>query len=505
MRWADPLILQEVLAMVPFSLRRPATRRALHFIVPVFVLACVLPAAGAYADPLHTASPRFAPLPSTLRADRIVLAPGVDAASYGLMRAETPGFARQTGLACSVCHYGFPELTLFGRMFKLNAYALTGLKTIPGVTATRHTLGLAPIPPASAMAVVSLPHMQTSIPDVQNDAASFPDELSLFLTGQVTPRVGAFVQITYDGQEGSVGIDNTEIRFANHATVASHDLLYGLTLHNNPTVQDVWNTTPAWGFPFASSPVAPSPAASALVDGTLAQSVLGLGAYALWNEWVYAEFTAYRSAPQGGAAGSNSTDVLDGVAPYWRVALQHQFGRSYAMIGSYGLAAHLFPSGLTGPTNRYVDVGVDAQLEHALSHGALILRSTYLHEEQRLDGLLAESPQGAEKRSNTLRTFRANLSYMPDTRVALTGGYFDIGGTRDTVLFAPAPLEGSAAGRPDSDGFIAELDFNAWENMRLGAQYVAYQRCNGRSKNFDGSGRDASNNNTVYIFVWTAF
>lgn len=489
--------------MLSVTRSRASTRHVMRLATVPLALAWLAPIATARADPLSTVSPRST-LPSTLRADRIVLAPGFDAAAYGLSRA-TPGFARQTGLACSTCHYAFPELTLFGRLFKLNGYTLTGLKTIGGQVPTENTLKLAPIPPASAMAVISLTHVQKSIPDVQNDAASFPDEVSLFLTGQVTPRVGAFIQITYDGQEGSVGIDNTDIRFANHATVASRDLLYGLTLHNNPSVQDVWNTTPAWGFPFVSSPVAPSPAASPLIEGGLEQSVLGLGAYALWNELVYAEFTAYRSAPQGGVASSSSSDIVDGVAPYWRVALQHQFGKTYAMIGSYGMVAHLFPSGIRGPTDRFVDVGVDGQFEYGTGKGVVILRASYLHEGQRLEGLLAEDPPAAQNMSNTLRTFRSSLSYMPNTRVDFTAGYFDISGTHDAVLFAPDPLEGSAAGRPNSDGVITELDFNAWENMRLGAQYVIYDRFNGRSGNFDGNGRDASNNNTLYIFAWTAF
>ncbi|MDA8364135.1 MAG: hypothetical protein M0Z84_10055, partial [Gammaproteobacteria bacterium] len=38
-----------------------------------------------------------------------------------------PSFARQTGLPCEVCHTVFPELTPFGRLFKLNGYTLTGL------------------------------------------------------------------------------------------------------------------------------------------------------------------------------------------------------------------------------------------------------------------------------------------------------------------------------------------------------------------------------------------
>jgi hypothetical protein len=30
-----------------------------------------------------------------------------------------PAYARQTGQPCSVCHTNFPELTLFGRRFKI--------------------------------------------------------------------------------------------------------------------------------------------------------------------------------------------------------------------------------------------------------------------------------------------------------------------------------------------------------------------------------------------------
>src|ERR1700733_67919 len=36
-----------------------------------------------------------------------------------------PPFARQTGLACEACHTVPPELTAFGRRFKLSGYTLT--------------------------------------------------------------------------------------------------------------------------------------------------------------------------------------------------------------------------------------------------------------------------------------------------------------------------------------------------------------------------------------------
>src|SRR5438034_1321507 len=45
-------------------------------------------------------------------------------------REVIPSFSRQTGLACNVCHTTFPQLTSFGRRFKLNGYTLTGLQVV---------------------------------------------------------------------------------------------------------------------------------------------------------------------------------------------------------------------------------------------------------------------------------------------------------------------------------------------------------------------------------------
>src|SRR6476661_3621189 len=45
--------------------------------------------------------------------------------SANLAAAHLPSFSRQTGLACSACHYQFLTLTPLGREFKLNGYTLT--------------------------------------------------------------------------------------------------------------------------------------------------------------------------------------------------------------------------------------------------------------------------------------------------------------------------------------------------------------------------------------------
>src|SRR6478752_4287264 len=106
-----------------------------------------------------------------------------------LARFYVPSFSRQTGLACSACHYQFPQLTPFGRMFKLNGYTLTSLSTIgqPGDTTGRESLKLATIPPLAAMVVTGLTQTARAQPEAQNGTVSFPQQLSLFVAGQITP------------------------------------------------------------------------------------------------------------------------------------------------------------------------------------------------------------------------------------------------------------------------------------------------------------------------------
>ena len=41
-----------------------------------------------------------------------------------------PSYARQTNMACNACHTAFPQLTSFGRLFKLNGYNIIGTQTI---------------------------------------------------------------------------------------------------------------------------------------------------------------------------------------------------------------------------------------------------------------------------------------------------------------------------------------------------------------------------------------
>jgi len=62
----------------------------------------------------------------------------------------TPAYARQTGVSCQACHTVFPELTPFGRKFKLNAYVFTNVKQLAPVSEqAQRTLALSEIPPVA--------------------------------------------------------------------------------------------------------------------------------------------------------------------------------------------------------------------------------------------------------------------------------------------------------------------------------------------------------------------
>jgi hypothetical protein len=418
----------------------------------------------------------------------------------------TPTFARQTGLACNVCHLQFPELTPFGQAFKAGGYTLRTIKTIDAQSGNRNILSLSSIPALSFMVQSSLTELKTAEPGTRNGTVLFPDQLSLFLGGAITPRIGSFVQVTYDPQSGTLGLDNTDIRFATNANIFSKRTIWGISLNNNPTVQDLWNSTPAWGYPFATSAVAPTPAAATMVDGTLAQNVAGISAYAFWNQAIYAEAGLYRYAPLGAVqpVAVDESGTLDDVAPYWRLALQRVFGQSTLMVGTYGLAGSLDVGGDSPPgsTDTFTDVAFDAQFFKPLGATArLSAHGTWIHETLVPGGVLAPDQPASRK----LDTYRLDAALYYRTWLGLTVQPFETTGTMDPVTYPEEAIDGSRIGSPASSGVTASISLIPWLNTRFVIQYTAYTKFNGSSTNYDGAGRNASDNNTLYLLTWFNF
>ena len=422
-----------------------------------------------------------------------------------------PSYARQTGLACSGCHYAPPELNPAGRRFKLLGYVDRGdqTKTVTSEGKKTHAaLDLLASLPLSVMLEASFTATKSPVPATQNGNFEFPQDISLFLAGAWTSNVGSFLQVTYDTQADHFSMDNTDIRYANKTKLSGKELVYGLDLNNNPTLDDLWNSTPAWGFPWIASDVAPTPNATPIINGPLAQDVAGIGGYAMWDSHLYLDVAIYRSEHVNGPQpnpGTGFTYNILGVAPYWRVAWQESTGTTQFEIGTYGMHMKTVPNGVpTGGVDLadgYTDWAFDTQFDRSLFRkDVLSLRGTYIRENSQLqyscnNGLAAVC-------EHHLNTFMPNVEYHFGNRYTGTFGWFITQGTADTSLYpGMIAVSGNANGDPRSAGYIANFSYWPWQNLQLAAQYTGYTRFNGGATNYDGAGRNASANNTIYLDV----
>jgi YD repeat-containing protein len=436
-------------------------------------------------------------------------------ALIGLSRPAqaVPSYARQTGLACEACHTVFPQLTPFGRVFKASGYTLFNTRKVQDIDQQkRNTLSLSDLPPVSAMVMASSSFAaRANDPGSSKTSTDLPQQFSLFYAGHISDNVGAFIQLTYDDQSGSFGIDNTDIRFADIAVVDGHNLIYGVSLNNNPTVQDLWNSTPAWGEPFIASPALQGPVAGSQIEGAMAQSVAGLSAYAYVDQSLYAEVGVYRSALQGASVannGSANNKIISGVAPYWRIAYEYDWGKNSWEIGTLGLYAALqnpmTPAGAAingplqhAPTDRFLDAGFDTQYQYIDDENQISVTSSWIHENQNLN---ASYMAGfAASRSNKIDSFHLTGSYFWFRKFGGSLGFTSVASSNDPLYF------GTPQGSSNSRWGTAEIDYLPWLNIKLGLQYTAFLRFNGASSNYDGSGRNASDNNLLYGFLWVAF
>lgn len=441
----------------------------------------------------------------------------------GAKTQAVPSFARQTGMACTACHTAFPQLTPFGRAFKLTGYTISNEQSR--------------LPPLALMlqGAPGFTHTGKDQPDEDlpsrfhdNDNIAL-NQISLFYAGRlfgpyaksllgdgaakILNKVGVFAQGTWDGVEQQWAWDNMEVRAAVTTSIAGTNVVAGMYVNNNPTLQDLWNTTPAWGFPFSGSGLAPTPDAAPLISGGISQQVIGFGGYGRIAGWLYLEAGAYTTLPAGvqrdlGVDPTGETQI-DHLAPYWRLAIEKTWGSHSLALGTFGLSARTFPGrdGSAGH-DRLTDVGLDLQYQYLSAHHDFTFLANWIHEDQDLDasrqlGMAANSANGLWSASFT-------GSYLFDKTYGIDMQYFRIAGNRDPMLYD------SRTGRPDSSGWVFQLNYlpfnkkggpSFWphSNVKLSLQYTLYQRFNGSGHNFDGSGRDAKDNNTLYLQAWIAF
>lgn len=433
-----------------------------------------------------------------------------------------PSFAAQTGQPCTACHIGGfgPQLTPTGIAFKIGGYTQGGGQ------------GLASQIPLSAMAFGSFTHTNQPQPTppathygVNNNLTI--DQIGLFLAGRVTDWAGGFVQGTFSGIDRTTHLDNTDLRpFTYAIPVQNTDLRVGVSVNNNPTVQDPYNTLFAWGYPFVFSALAPTPAATTALASALTTNSVGLTAYLWYDRRIYFEAGGYKTegpsllSLTGNAYGSPPYGQTSRIAPYVRAAYQWEWNRQTAHVGgvffdsSFNPSTGSFGADTSMGRNSFTDLGIDAAYQF-LGDGTHVFTADglYTHEWQNLRA--AFNTGGAAQPHDFLNQIRLTLTYYYQQTYGFTVGWQDTWGKSDPLFYAPAPVGGSANGSPNSNAFIFEADWvpfgkadsvlAPFMNLKLGVQYAVYTKFNGSSGNYDGFGRSASANNTLYAFAWVAF
>jgi len=438
-----------------------------------------------------------------------------------------PAFAAQTGYPCIQCHIGAygPQLTPFGREFKMSGYTITG-----GEGWVSHVPIAIMVQPTFTNVAKSLPSgTSPGAPYGYNNTAAF-DQVSLFVGGNIGEHSGAFIQaVTYSQDGNEFNWDNTDIvPYTTTFDIGDKQLRVGTTINNNPYVQDPFNTTYAWSFPYISSKLAPTPTADVMLSTGFNQNALGYTAYAWYDSSLYLEGGFYSSLSSwalgrvGNGFGIGNTVSP---APYLRAAYQWQWNDQQAHVGGTFMYADVNPTVDTFATSnafgqdRYTDYSVDAGYQF-LGDGTHIAtaQAIYTHENQNLNGStgIYNNANGSALGSNyNLNTFQANVSYWYKNTYGLTFGWQKSWGPANPVLYQPAPLNGSANGKPNSNDFIIEADWvpfgkedSFWRplaNFKIGVQYIVYTQFNGGTKNYDGYGRNAGDNNALMLFAWMIF
>lgn len=418
-----------------------------------------------------------------------------------------PSMGRQTGYTCGRCHTVFPELTPFGRQFKLGAFAQSSSKWDE-----RKILERLPV-----SGVLQISRTSTRNPtaggvepeEFARDRQTIGQVAGVYYGGKITEKSGALVQYSWDGIEKRWGMEMFDARYADALSLGGKELTWGITLNNNPTVSDIYNSTPAWSFSHTEIATEAMPAAP-LLDMRLASQVAGLGAYALWNELVYAEFAMYRTPRKGSpfrfmSLGVPKETVLDGGAPYWRLALQRELGEHSFAIGTFGLAAKVLTDRETPSlgSDRMRNLGLDAFYQYINGPHIASFAATRIREKQ--DWRTAFDQGLVSNPADTLTTLRVTGKYFYRREWGGALQYFQVRGTSDDLRYNTGDaLTGSANGSPNSKGYVAELNYLPLESIKLALRYTYYRQFNGATGEYM-PGRNASDNNSVYLLAWIMF
>jgi hypothetical protein len=437
-----------------------------------------------------------------------------------------PSFAAQTGQPCQTCHIGAlgPQLTPYGRNFKIKGYTQTGGS---GIMSEVHLAAW--LQPEFTSYQKKLPPDGVT-PDFADQDNAYLNAVSVFYSGRITDHVGAFLQMTYDNVGKALAQDNSEVRVVGSASPFDADVDYGFSFNNAPGWSDPYNSNYLWGYPFIGPGVAPAPNAAPILGGAVQDNSLGIVGYAWIDQHIYVDLGGYESQPPGFMKLFGETygpGSSTGLEPWASLTYAWFWGNNNAHIGGHFFDGRYNPT--TDVRSSDGQFGHDSYTDYMLSNGyqfigddlinVLTVDGFYDHEDQDLKGSSSvfNPNQSSSQPHNRLNEFKEWVTYYYTETYGGTIAYDKVWGNRNQLLYNTGADDttGSIKGSPNSTSWIFEADWvpfgkpDSWlrpfVNWKIGLQYTMYTQFNGSGRNYDGFGRSASDNNTLLLFMWAVF
>lgn len=411
-----------------------------------------------------------------------------------------PSYSRQTNSECAACHIGAfgPHLTPYGIRFKLGGYTDSD--------------GKGSKIPLAMTAQVSSALTESANPTTQGRTDTRLTNVDIFIAGKLFDNVGTYTRISHAEGVAPAGsdytaLDDLDLRFAKEGKLGSKDLVWGLSLNNNPGIQDPVDAMPAWGFgaPGPGRDFFQGTRTGTLMNkyqGGLAHRVMGLSGYAFVDNHWYAELGTYKSLS---LAAQNKLGLLER-APgaevgdpgrlsntlYWRGAWLHDMKTQFYSVGLFGLRTDLQDNRM-GPTDRYNDIGVDASYMYLGTREHMAqLRASYILE-RRHYGSQVMNPffPAPSKDAGTVREATFSGTYVLRNTWGITAARTWARNSEDIARYLPY-------GKADSSFTYVGPFWNVWgkegdavpigTNLQLGAAFFRFDRFNGSRTDVFGPG-----------------
>uniref|UniRef100_UPI002622622A cytochrome C n=1 Tax=Acidiferrobacter sp. TaxID=1872107 RepID=UPI002622622A len=372
-----------------------------------------------------------------------------------------------------------------------------------------------------------------------NNNLEVPQQVSLFYAGEVTPHVGDFLHITYNGQDGTFAFDDSSIVRAQAWKLGLHNtLIAAVDVNNTPTATDLWNTATDWQAPFfTSNYTAEGDVPTTFIGASpgAAFPMIGLGAYAAdivgpnRANWFYIEADAYNNAEGTGTApnsgsgfketGGNQYTLVNssscvasssncvafgqlaGTAPYLRLAYQHDWSQWNWEIGTYDMWSRVYAAPTSSAVDRFYDYDLDSQLQwlDVNDNSNVTIRANLIHEDARFSA--ADVGVNSSDNHGQLNTFNLNATYWYHDLYGAQGGFQDVTGTANPNFWGNNVYT-SNNGSPDTTDEWIEASYLPWWNTRLSLRYTMFNTFRGLTGN---NGVSPSKFNTIELLAWIAY